>query len=324
MKKIVLTHRLHEAGMQILEGKVEVVITNNGNPREILSELQDADGLIIRIGSIDRETIMAAKKLKVIGRPGVGVDNVDVLAATEKGIPVVVAPGANTLSVAEHALALILASAKDIRRNDKETRTGNFNIRNSFKAFELKGKTMGLIGYGNIGRELARLCSAIGMNVTIYDPFVNKEQIEQLGFGYEAEIDQVLATSDVLSLHVPLTEKTRNMIGEREFDLMKPSAVLVNCARGEIVDEAALFSALSNGKIHSAATDVLVEEPVKSEHPLMQLDNFIITPHMAGLTQEAAAGVSTMAATGVLAVMNGEKWPHVANKSAYDHPRWSS
>ena len=322
MKKIVLTHRLHEAGMQLLDGKAEVKITNNGNPQEILPELLDADGLIIRIGSIDRATIMAAKKLKAIGRPGVGVDNVDLAAATERGIPVVIAPGANTRSVAEHALTLILASAKDVLHSDRQTRAGNFNIRNSYKAFEVAGKTLGLIGYGNIGRELAKMSAAVGFNVMVYDPFVSPESIERSGYQYEADMDRVLAAADAVSLHVPLTEETRCLINARSLAVMKSTAVLVNCARGEIVDEAALFDALSQGKLHSAAADVLSTEPVKPDHPLLRLDNFIITPHMAGLTQEAAAGVCTMAAEGVLAVVNGEKWPHVANKDVYDHPLW--
>ena len=322
MKKIVMTHRLHEAGMKILEGKAEVKITNNGNPREILPELLDAEGLIIRIGSIDRDTIMAAKNLKAIGRPGVGYDNVDVAAATERGIPVVIAPGANTRSVAEHALALIFAATKDIVHSDAQTRSGNFNVRNSYRAFELLGKTLGLIGYGNIGRELAKLCSSIGLQVVVYDPFVARDSIEQQGYQYEPEMDRVLRSADVISLHVPLTPQTRNLIGERELGIMKSSAVLINCARGEIVDEAALAAALSQHTIHSAAVDVLATEPVNPEHPLLKLDNFIITPHMAGLTQEAAAGVCTMAAEGVLAVINGEKWPHVADKAVYDHPVW--
>lgn len=322
MKKVVLTHRLYEAGMQLLEGKVKVSITNTGKPSEMLPELVDADGLIIRIGSIDRNTMLAAKNLRVIGRPGVGVDDVDVAAATELGIPVVIAPGANTRSVAEHALALIFAAAKDIINSDKQTRSGNFNVRNSYKAFELFGKTVGLVGYGNIGRELAKLCSAIGMKVAVYDPFVNREAIEQLGYQYEKELAGLLGKADIISLHVPLTDRTRNLLGKKEFSLMKSNAVIVNCARGGIIDEQALAEALQTNAIHSAALDVLAREPVSHEEPLAALDNTIITPHMAGLTQEAAAGVSTMAVEGVLAVLRGEKWPHVANKEVYEHPIW--
>jgi D-3-phosphoglycerate dehydrogenase / 2-oxoglutarate reductase len=324
MKKVVLTHRLYEAGMKILDGKVDVTIVNTGKPQEMLPELVDADGLIIRIGSIDRDTMKAAKKLKVIGRPGVGVDDVDVAAATDLGIPVVIAPGANTRSVAEHALALIFALAKDLLNSDKKTRTGDFNVRNSYKAFELSGKTVGLIGYGHIGTELAKLCRAVGMKVTVYDPFVNPDAVRKQGCDCEMELEQVLRNADVISLHVPLTEKTRNLIGERELNLMKSGAVLINCARGGVIDEQALAQALKKNKIHSAGLDVFSSEPVKADNLWSGLDNVIITPHMAGLTQEAAAGVSTMAAQGVLAVLNGEKWPQVANKAAYEHPIWKN
>lgn len=322
MKKVVLTHRLYEAGMQLLDGKVAVSITNTGKPAEMLPELVDADGLIIRIGSIDRSAMLAAKKLKVIGRPGVGVDDVDVAAATELGIPVVIAPGANTRSVAEHALALIFAAAKDIVSSDKQTRSGNFNVRNSYKAFELLNKKLGLVGYGNIGRELARLCSAIGMKIMVYDPFVTRETIEELGYQYEKELDEILRNADVISLHVPLTGETKNLIGEREFGLMQPHTVLVNCSRGGVIDEQALAAALKANRIHSAALDVLAAEPVNPQDPLALLENTVITPHMAGLTKEAAAGVSTMAVEGVLAVLRGEQWPYVANKEVYEHPIW--
>lgn len=324
MKKVILSHRLYEDGMKVLEGKVDVKITNNGNPEEILAELVDADGFIIRIGYMDRKNIEAAKNLKVIARPGVGVDNVDLAAATERGIPVVIAPGANTRSVAEHAFAFMLAASKDMLRSDRQTRSGNFNVRNSYKAFELYGKTLGLIGYGNIGRILAQLSSAIGMKVIVFDPFVKPETITQQGYQYEKDLTRLLPNVDVLSLHVPLTDATRMMIGERELNLMKPNAVIVNCARGGIIDEQALAEALKNNKIHSAALDVFSSEPVNSDHPLLQLDNAIVTPHMAGLTREAASGVATMAAEGVLAILSGKKWPHVANKEVYEHPLWKN
>lgn len=323
MKKVVITHRLHDDGMKVLEeGQVKVAITNTGKPQEMLPELMDADGLIIRIGSIDRATMLAAKNLKAIGRPGVGVDDVDVAAATELGIPVVIAPGANTRSVAEHTLALIFAAAKDILNSDTKTRRGEFSVRNSYKAFELLGKTLGLVGYGNIGKELAKLCSAIGMKVMVYDPYVDPASIGQQGYRYEKEMDAVLSGADVISLHVPLTDKTRNLIGKREIGLMKTRAVLVNCARGGVVDEETLAEALKSNSIHSAGLDVFAVEPVPADNPWAELDNVVITPHMAGLTQEAASGVATMAAEGVLAVINGQKWPHVANREVYNHPRW--
>ena len=323
MNKVVLTHRLHDKGMALLEERAETVVTQTGDPHAMAPALADADGLIIRIGSIDRAAMLAAKNLRVIGRPGVGVDDVDVAAATELGIPVVVVPGANTLSVAEHALALIFALAKDLPECDSETRNGNFAVRNRYRAMEVKNKRLGLIGSGNIGGELGRLATAVGMQVEVYDPFVSEESVTARGWSHCTDLDQLLRDSDVFSLHVPLTEQTRGLIGEREFGLMKPSAILVNCARGGVVDEAALFRALKDERIRGAGIDVLAQEPPAPDSPLLELKNLIVTPHMAGLTEEAASGVALGAVEGVLAVLEGQKWPKVVNPEAYDHPRWN-
>lgn len=323
MKKVVISHRLHDDGMAVLEkGGAEVAITDSGDPKVMLPELVDAQGLIIRIGSIDRATMLEAKNLRAIGRPGVGVDDVDVEAATQLGIPVVIAPGANTRSVAEHAFALMFACAKDIVRSDRQTRRGNFNIRSSYKAYEIFGKTLGLVGYGNIGGLLAQMAMGVGMKVVVYDPFVKPEMITAKGYGHETALAAVMKTADVISVHVPLMPQTKNLIGAAEIALMKPNGILINCARGGIVDEKALAAALAAHKIHSAAADVFTDEPVTAQEPLFQYDNMIVTPHMAGQTMEAASGVATMAAEGVLAVMNGQRWPHVCNPRAYEHPRW--
>lgn len=322
MTKVVITQRLHKEGMKLLEEHAEAVVAETGKPRELDPFVTDADGLIIRIGSIDREGLAKAGNLKVVGRPGVGVDDVDVAACTELGIPVVIAPGANTRSVAEHGMTLMFALAKDLLRSDQETRRGNFNIRSSYKAYELKGKTLGLIGGGAIGSEFGRMAEGIGMKVMVYDPFLRKEDVEARGWACAADLDYLYVTADVISIHVPLTDRTRNMIGERELGLMKSSAILINCARGGIIDEDALYRALKDNAIHGAGTDVLTTEPFDVSHPLMGLDNFAITPHMAGQTREAAAGVATDCVEGVLAVINGEKWPKVCNPAVYDHPRW--
>jgi len=320
--KVVITQRLHDKGMELLEQHAQAVVAGTGNPRELDPFLADSDGLIIRIGSIDRQGLLAAKKLKVIGRPGVGVDDVDVATCTELGIPVVIVPGANTRSVAEHAMLLMFATAKDLLRSDQETRRGNFGIRSSFKAYELKGRTLGLIGGGAIGSEFGRMAQGIGMNVMVYDPFLKKDDVEARGWRHVANLDDLYREADVISIHVPLTEQTRNMIGDREFGLMKKDAILINCARGGIIDEDALYRALKENRIHGAGTDVLAKEPFDTTSPLMSLDNFVLTPHMAGQTKEAAAGVATGAVEGVLAVINGEKWPKVCNPEAYSHPRW--
>lgn len=324
MAKVVISHRLHDDGMAVLEkAGVDVVITNSGEPKDMLPELRDADAVIIRIGSIDRATMLECPNLKAIGRPGVGVDDVDVAAATELGIPVVIAPGANTRSVAEHAMAMMFACAKDLIRSDREMRKGNFGIRSSYKAFELCGKTLGLVGYGHIGSVLAGMAAGIGMNVIVYDPFVKREAVEEAGYGYRAAMADVLREADVVSLHTPLTPETRNMIGEAELKLMKKDAILINCARGGIVDEVALNRALDAGRIHSAGTDVVVHEPISTDDPIFAHDNIVVSPHMAGQTREAASGVATLAAEGVVAVIKGEKWAKVCNPRAYEHARWT-
>lgn len=324
MAKVVISHRLHDDGMAVLEkAGVDVVITNSGEPKDMLPDLRDADAVIIRIGSIDRATMLECPNLKAIGRPGVGVDDVDVAAATELGIPVVIAPGANTRSVAEHAMAMMFACAKDLIRSDREMRKGNFGIRSSYKAFELCGKTLGLVGYGHIGSVLAGMAAGIGMNVIVYDPFVKREAVEEAGYGYRAAMADVLREADVVSLHTPLTPETRNMIGEAELKLMKKDAILINCARGGIVDEVALNRALDAGRIHSAGTDVVVHEPISTDDPIFAHDNIVVSPHMAGQTREAASGVATLAAEGVVAVIKGEKWAKVCNPRAYEHARWT-
>lgn len=322
MAKVVVTQRLHDKGMELLESGAEAVVADTGEPRELDGFLEDAEGLIIRIGSIDREALLKAKNLKAIGRPGVGVDNVDVQTCTELGIPVVIVPGANTVSVAEHALTLMLALAKDLKRQDQQCRLGNFAIRSAYKAYELCGRRLGLIGGGAIGSVFGQLAQAIGMKVMVYDPYLSREAVEAKGWEYADKLDDLLASADVISVHVPLTEQTRHMIGKREIGLMKPDAILINCARGGIIDEEALYEALKTNAIHGAGADVLELEPFDVNSKLMSLDNFIVTPHSAGQTREAATGVATGAVEGVLAVIRGEKWPKVCNPEAYNHPRW--
>lgn len=322
MNKLVLTQRLHEDGMKLLEGNVDVAIADTGNPREYGAMLVDAQGIIVRIGTIDREAMLAAPHLAVIGRTGVGVDNVDLKCATELGIPVVVTPGANTLSVAEQIIALMFAAAKELVLADSSMRRGDFQVRNRFRAFEVAGKAVGLIGYGNIGKEVARLAAAVGMKVTVYDPLLPPGAVETAGLARADSVEALLRNSDIVSLHVPLTKDTRGLVNAERLALMKPGAVLINCSRGEIVVEPDLVAALEGGVIACAALDVFAREPVPADNPLLALPNVIVTPHMAAQTREAASRMATRAAEGVLAVMRGERWTDVANPAAYDHPRW--
>ena len=322
MNKIVISHPLYRDGMALLEGKAEIVITNDGDSDRILDSLIDADAYILRIGKIDRKAIERCEKLKVITRPGVGYDSVDVQAATERGIPVVLCPAANARAVAEHTGALLLACAKNIVESVNETKAGNFGIRNRYAAVDIVDKMLVVLGFGNIGRQVAKLCAALDMKVGVFDPFVKRETAEEMGYVYFENMLDALAAADFVSLHMPSMPSTRGMIAAEQFKAMKPTAFFLNAARGDVVNEPALIAALKNGEIAGAGLDVLVEEPFPADHPFMTMPNVVLTPHMAAQSQETVSKLVTMAAEGTLAVLRGEKWPYVANPEVYDHPRW--
>lgn len=322
MNKIVISHPLYQDGMALLKGKAEIVITNDGDSDRILDSLIDADAYILRIGKIDRKAIERCEKLKVITRPGVGYDSVDVQAATERGIPVVLCPAANARAVAEHTVALLLACAKNIVESVNETKAGNFGIRNRYAAVDIVDKMLVVLGFGNIGRQVAKLCAALDMKVGVFDPFVKRETAEEMGYVYFENMLDALAAADFVSLHMPSMPSTRSMIAAEQFKAMKPTAFFLNAARGDVVNEPALIAALKNGEIAGAGLDVLVEEPFPADHPFMTMPNVVLTPHMAAQSQETVSKLVTMAAEGTLAVLRGEKWPYVANPEVYDHPRW--
>lgn len=326
MKTILLSHALYQPGMDILKGKAELIISNNGDAHQILAQLQQADGYILRIGRIDRAAIEACPRLKVITRPGVGVDNVDVAAATEHGIPVVICRSGNARAVAEHTLTLLLAVSKNLYHSVKETAAGNFSIRNQYAAVDVLDKRIAVLGAGQIGRCFAGMCYALGMRVTIYDPFLSKEEVYALNhdYHYAFSLQQALAESDYVSLHMPSTAETRGMFGREQFEQMKNGAFLINCARGDLVDEDALYHALQTGKLSGAGLDVLAAEPFRKDHPLFNLPNVIITPHMAAQTRETTAKIVCMAAEGTLAVLNHEQWPHVCNPEVYQTEAWKN
>lgn len=323
MDTIVLSHPLYKPGMDILEKSGDtIIIPNDGNSDTILPQLKEADAFILRIGKIDRKAIEACPKLKVITRPGVGVDNVDVKAATERGIPVVICPAANTRSVAEHTIALIFAAAKNIVEYDNETRKDNFNIRNSYVAVEVFGKTLAVLGFGHIGKIVAELASAVGMKIIVYDPFISPSDIRNKGYAFADTIQDAVGKADFVSLHMPSLPETKHMINRAVFSLMKNTAYFINCARGDVVDEGDLYVALKDNHIAGAAVDVLEKEPMDAASPLMALGNFIVTPHSAGQTQEATEKIVTLAAEGTLSVLRGEKWANVCNPEVYETSQW--
>ena len=321
--KFVMTQAVCPEGMELLNGVADVYVADNQDPNNYLDQMQDADALIVRIAKCDGHVIEHSPNLKVIGRTGVGYDTVDVKKATELGIPVVITPGVNNRSVAEHTVAMMFALSKNLVEAQNEMCAGNWEIRSAKKAFELEGKTVGIIGMGAIGREVAKICAGCGMKVSGYDPFMSREKIEALGAVYYENYEDLLEEADVVTIHVPLTDQTRDMITLKQLVTMKPTALLINRSRGGIVNEADLVEALKGGVIAGAGTDVYCSEPPKADDPLLHCPNLVLSPHSAAQTREAVIKMAQMCVKGCLAVCRGEKWPYVADKAVYDHPRWA-
>lgn len=320
--KFVMTQAVCPEGLQMLDGVADVYVADNQDPNNYLDEMKDADALIVRIAKCDGHAIENSPNLKVIGRTGVGYDSVDVKTATAHGIPVVITPGANNRSVAEHAVAMMFALSKNLVEAQQEMCKGNWEIRGAKKAFELEGKTIGILGLGAIGRETAKICEGCGMKVAAYDPFLSKEQVEGYGAVYYENYEDLLKVSDVVSIHVPLTDETKNMISKKQLTEMKKTALIINCSRGGIIDETDLVEALKAGEIAGAGTDVFCSEPPKTDDPLLNCPNLIVSPHSAAQTREAVIKMAQMCVKGCLAVAEGKKWPFVADKSVYDHEKW--
>lgn len=320
--KFVMTQAVCPEGMKLLDGVSQVYVADKQDPNNYLDQMQDADALIVRIAKCDGHAIEHSPNLKVIGRTGVGYDTVDVKKATELGIPVVITPGANNRSVAEHAVAMMFALSKNLVQAQNEMCAGNWEIRGAGKAFELEGKTVGVIGMGAIGRETAKICQGCGMKVAGYDPFMSREKIEALGAKYYADYRELLKTADIITIHVPLTEETRNMIAKEQLASMKKTALIINCSRGGIINESDLVQALREGVIAGAGTDVYCNEPPKTDDPLLNCPNLIVSPHSAAQTREAVIKMAQMCINGCLAVCRGEKWPYVADPKVYEHPIW--
>lgn len=314
MRKVLLTKKLKENTAKLFEGipDLELVTIPDGAQEQFDTYIMDAEALLLSTAyKMTKEVIERAANLKVISRTGVGVDNVDVKAATEKGILVLNTPEANSISVAEHTLALIVAISKQLVMYDSELRAGNFAIRRTNRSVDIDGKTLGLIGCGRIGRFTAEKCkAAFNMNVIGYDPYIK----ELPGITLYENIEDVFAKADYISLHLPLTDETRNMVGESLLSKMKPTAFLINTSRGGIVDEAALARMLKEERIAGAALDVLESEPPKADNPLLPLKNVILTPHSAALTKECSARVAHEAALGISDYLKGKTPKFVFNK----------
>ena len=312
--EILLYEDMHEAGKAILREKAEILFANSLEEASLMKEVKEVDGIIIRAnGKVTRKMMESAPKLKVIGRHGVGVENIDLEAATEKGIWVVNTPDANDISVAEHFFGLALILSKMLKKADIALREGRFEARYQYIGRELHGKTLGILGFGRIGRAVGRIgYKGFDMRVLYYDA-VRYEEMEREIKAEKVSLEELLTRSDYISINLPMLPATKGLLKEKELGLMKSSAYIINLARGPIWDEKVLYTALKEGKIAGAASNVYEVEPAAKAHPLFELENFVGTPHMAAHTEEALRRMS-LVAEDVIRVLEGGTPLHPVNQ----------
>ena len=308
MNKVLLSEAIHESGVRLLESKAKVIVCSEPSEEAITDLISDADALIIRTaGKVTREMIQKASRLKVISRTGGGLNNVDIEAATDHKIVVCGVKGPQDRMVAEHTVSLMGALAKQFFYLNAQVRKGNFAARKEYRPAGLSGKRVGLIGLGRIGRLVADICArAFHMEVWAYDPYVTPETLDTEDVVLKEDMAEVIRTADFLSLHVPLTENTRGLMGSAEFELMKPGAFVINTSRGEVLQEAALVAALKNKQIAGAGLDVFEKEPPDATNPLFEMQSIIATPHSAALTKEVVAELARGSAENVINVLEGK------------------
>lgn len=301
--KVLVSDSLAEEGVRRLESGAEVDVITNLSPDELVKKIKDYDALVIRSGTrVTADVINAADHLQVVGRAGVGIDNVDVEAATKKGIIVLNTPGGNTISAAEHTIAMMLAMARNIPQANSALHKGEWN-RKKYTGVEMFNKTLGVVGLGRVGAEVATRMKAFSMRILAFDPFITEAKARQLGIEL-APLETVLREGDFITVHTPLTNETRNLIDEDEFNIMKPGVHIVNCARGGIINEAALAKAVASGKVAGAAVDVFTKEPPVG-NPLLEQEKIITTPHLGASTAEAQVNVALAVADQILTIAKG-------------------
>jgi len=310
--KVLISEKLADPGIELLKRDFEVDVLLDLSADELLEKIGEYDGLIIRSATqVTAEVIDKARNLKAIGRAGIGVDNIDIEAATKRGVIVANAPESNTVAAAEHTLGLMLAAARRIPAADASLKGGEWK-RSAFKGVEVREKTLGLVGLGHVGAIVARGALGMGMRVLAYDPYVSEDRMRSMNVERAESTDEVLENADFVSLHVPRTPQTMGLVGGEALAKMKPAAYLINVARGGIVDEAALYEALKGGVIGGAALDVFAEEPT-TESPIFSLPNVVVTPHLGASTAEAQDRAGITAAEQVAAALKGRVPMHAIN-----------
>ena len=303
--KVLAADGISPKGIELLKKEFDVDVKDKLPAEELLEIIPEYDALMVRSASkVTAEVIERAKNLKIIGRAGVGVDNIDIPAATAKGIIVINSPGGNTIAATEHTMAMMLAMSRNIPIANETMQKGEWN-RKKYVGVELRGKTLGVIGMGRIGSGVAKRAMAFDMNVIAYDPYINEERAKALGVRV-GTLDDVIKESDFITVHMPLTPDTKGMIGMAQMKQMKKGVRLVNCARGGIIAEEDLAEAVKQGIVAGAAIDVYTSEPVGLDHPLVGVPGIVLTPHLGASTVEAQIGVSLDVSKGILAALKGE------------------
>jgi D-3-phosphoglycerate dehydrogenase / 2-oxoglutarate reductase len=312
MPKVLVTDAIQQTGLDLLTQRSDIVIDrclDRTSEKDLVDRVVDADAILVGTTPITERIIDAARVLKVVSRRGVGYDNINLAALRRRSIPLTIVGSTNATTVAEHTIFFILALAKQAIAYDRATRAGNWRFRQCLLAMDVLGKRLFLVGFGRIGRAVSIRASAFGMRVLVYDPFVPEAVFNEFPVEPVTDLLSGLAACDFLSVHVPLSRETSGLIGRKEFAVMKPTAFLISTARGGVVDEDELVNALRMGSIRGAGLDVFSEEPLPPSHPLVDLDNVILSPHTAALTRECAERMDAVAAANCLDAIDGKLDP---------------
>ncbi|WP_251976233.1 hydroxyacid dehydrogenase [Salinicola avicenniae] len=314
----VIAQPIHPDGVDSLhQGGIHVIDAQAPDPQSLIPLLADARSLIVRSAAVTREMLAQAPRLEVIGVHGVGVNAIDMAAATDHGVIVANTPGSNAQAVAEQAIALMFACARRVPLADRIVREGDFfAFKYNEPMIELAGQTFGVVGFGNIGRRAAAMAKGLGMRVVVFSPNAPDADLAAAGVGRAPTLDALLTRADVVSVHVGLNDRTRNMIGREELARMKPGALLLNTGRGGTVDEMALAKSLASGHLGGAGLDVFAVEPMPYDHPLLALDNVVVSPHNGGSTAASMSRTALAVARNILDVSRGVTPAHVVNPDA--------
>jgi D-3-phosphoglycerate dehydrogenase len=318
--QVLVPDNLNKAGLDTLAAAGELSVNAPGkmSRAQTLAAIPSAHALIVRSDTtVDAEMLAQAKNLKVVVRAGVGVDNIDLNECTARGIVVMNTPDANTVSAAEHTVALILALARHIPQADRSVRDGRWE-RKKFTGMELNGKTLGIIGFGRVGRAVAERVRCLGVNEIAYDPFVPEDIARHLGLSLVPRIDELFERADIISLHAVITDQTREIINAQAIAQMKDGVLIINTARGALIDNSDLAAALKNGKVAGAALDVYDVEPPSPDNPLLGLDNVVYTPHLGASTFEAQEAVGVEAANAVINALLKHRYDNVRNRAVLE------